>query len=123
MGSVSPSHSFEKYIIQPYFEKHNSFVDSDFHDFLVHELPLGSCDVLQDKTDLLPTLSVTHRHLIGEGSHRRLSSSVRFKGPHKSVSELPAHFCEAIIIERLPSGVFADPFELQHLLERGGKFL
>ncbi|MCL7022319.1 hypothetical protein MKW94_030505 [Papaver nudicaule] len=35
------------------------------------------------------------------------------------MSELPAHFCEAVVIERLPSGVFADPFELQHLVQRG----
>ncbi|KAJ8544067.1 hypothetical protein K7X08_025685 [Anisodus acutangulus] len=27
--------------------------------------------------------------------------------------------CEVIIVERLPSGVFADPFELQHLVQRG----
>ncbi|KAF3612373.1 putative protein vip1-like, partial [Capsicum annuum] len=26
---------------------------------------------------------------------------------------------EVIIVERLPSGVFADPFELQHLVQRG----
>lgn len=25
--------------------------------------------------------------------------------------------CKAIVIERLPSGVFADPFELQHLTQ------
>ncbi|KAI3905058.1 hypothetical protein MKX01_017304, partial [Papaver californicum] len=39
--------------------------------------------------------------------------------PDTNVSELPAHFCEAVVIERLPSGVFADPFELQHLVQRG----
>ncbi|KAG6788609.1 hypothetical protein POTOM_004681 [Populus tomentosa] len=36
-----------------------------------------------------------------------------------SMSQLRTHFCEITIIEGLPSGVFADPFELQHLLERG----
>ncbi|CAH1413544.1 unnamed protein product [Lactuca virosa] len=28
--------------------------------------------------------------------------------------------CKAIVIERLPSGVFADPFELQHLTQLDG---
>ncbi|KAI3980020.1 hypothetical protein MKX01_042674 [Papaver californicum] len=59
-------------------------------------------------------------HLIGEGSHRRLFSSLKVSvQPHTTISELPEHFCEAVVIERLPSGVFADPFELQHLVQRG----
>ena len=55
-----------------------------------------------------------HRNLIGEGSHRRLSSSVRLE------IQVSAQSCQAIVIERLPSGVFADPFELQHLVQRKG---
>ncbi|CAK9170043.1 unnamed protein product [Ilex paraguariensis] len=86
---------------------------------MAHELHTGSCEALQDKLNLVPRLSILHQHLIGEGSHRRLSSSIRFKSLPESLPEVPAHFCEAIIIERLPSGVFADPFELQHLLQRG----
>ncbi|XP_059644486.1 uncharacterized protein LOC132286232 [Cornus florida] len=109
----------EKYISESYFEKHDSLLDSDFEDFITHELPLGSCEMLQDNHDLVPRLSVLHRHLIGEGSHRHLSSSITFNIQSGSISKLPAHFCEAIIIERLPSGIFADPFELQHLIERG----
>ncbi|KAF4383996.1 hypothetical protein F8388_018748, partial [Cannabis sativa] len=43
------------------------------------------------------------------------------------ISKLPAVFvanisydsCGLIFIERLPNGVFADPFEFQHLLQRG----
>ncbi|KAI3949116.1 hypothetical protein MKW92_019724 [Papaver armeniacum] len=35
------------------------------------------------------------------------------------MSERPAHFCEAVVIDRLPAGVFADPFELQHLVQHG----
>jgi phosphatidylinositol glycan class X len=38
------------------------------------------------------------------------------------LSELLSYSCELIVIERLPSGVFADPFELQHLAQRGGKY-
>lgn len=53
---------------------------------------------------------------MGEGSHRRLSSSIRLESEHSLQS------CEGIIIEKLPSGVFADPFELQHLVHRKGRF-
>lgn len=76
--------------------------------------------MLQDKIDHAPRLSLLQRRLIGEGSHRRLSTSVRFDINQESVSQLPDHYCEAIIIEKMPSGVFADPFELQDLLHRGG---
>jgi phosphatidylinositol glycan class X len=110
----------DKYITFPYFLEHDRLVDLNFQNFLDYNLfSLGSCDVLRDERNLVPNLSVDQRHLIGEGSHRRLSSSIRFKNPYKSISILPAHFCEAIIIERLPAGVFADPFELYHLIERG----
>ncbi|GFQ06781.1 phosphatidylinositol-glycan biosynthesis class x protein, partial [Phtheirospermum japonicum] len=71
-----------------------------------------------DKNNAGPTLSGLRRDVTGEGSHRHLSSSIRFKLQHKLISELTAHSCEVIIIERLPNGVFADPFELHHLVER-----
>ncbi|XP_076936712.1 uncharacterized protein LOC143603974 [Bidens hawaiensis] len=64
-------------------------------------------------------LSVTQRWLVGEGSHRRLTSSVEIGFQPEVISKFHALSCEAIVIERLPSGVFADPFELQHLTERG----
>ncbi|KAA8522020.1 hypothetical protein F0562_012666 [Nyssa sinensis] len=98
---------------------HSSEVGSYFQDFIAHELPLGPCELFQEKLNIVPRLSVLHRHLIGEGSHRRLSSSIRVNIQPGSISEIPVHFCEAIIIERLPSGIFADPFELQHLLQHG----
>ena len=46
-------------------------------------------------------------------------STVRFNIQLELIAELPIHFCEAIIIEKLPCGTFTDPFELQHLLQRG----
>lgn len=104
----------EIYITKPYFEKYGSLLDSNFQAFLTQELSLGSC-----VDSLVLRLSVLKRHLIGEGSHRRLSSSIRFNIQSEVISELPTHFCEIIIIEKLPSGVFADPFELQHLLQQG----
>lgn len=115
----SSSDFTEKYISEAYFEKHDSLLDLDFEDFIARELPLGSCEVLQEKFNIVPKLSVMGRHLIGEGSHRRLSSSIGFKIQPESLSELTLHFCEVIIVERLPYGVFADPFELQHLIQHG----
>lgn len=115
-------HCFKRYIAEPYFEKYDSLVDSYFQDFLAREVPLGLCEVLQDIIKPAPRLSILHRYLIGEGSHRRLSTSIQFDIHQDSISELPDHYCEAIIIEKLPSGVFADPFELQDLLQRGGNY-
>lgn len=102
---------FEKYITESYFRHHESLVDSNFQEFLSQNLPLGSEKVLPRLLDL-------GRHLIGEGSHRRLSSSIRFSIQPDLISDLSSQFCEIIIIERLPSGVFADPFELEHILQR-----
>ncbi|XP_057975944.1 uncharacterized protein LOC131163365 [Malania oleifera] len=109
---------FEKYIMKSYFEKHDSLLDSDIQDFMSHELPLGSCDVPENLSHLLG-LSILERYLVGEGSHRRLFSSVKINVQQDSIYDLPAHFCKVLIIERLPLGVFADPFELQHLLQCG----
>ncbi len=109
--------------MESYYEKYGSLLDSDFHAFIAQALPFGLCGTLPDTLNLVPKLSLIQRNLIGEGSHRHLSSSIRFNIDPKSITDLPTHSCEVIIIERLPSGVFADPFELQHLLQRGGKIL
>lgn len=109
----------EKYISEPYFVKHGSSVDSSFDNFIANGLPLGLCGVLPEKLNRILGQSIMQRYLIGEGSHRRLSSSIKLSGPLESIAELPRRMCKAIIIEKLPSGIFADPFELQHLLRRG----
>ncbi|XP_058190359.1 uncharacterized protein LOC131307725 isoform X1 [Rhododendron vialii] len=111
--------SAEKYITEPYFEIHVSFVDSSFINFIENELPLGFRGVLQEELNLILRLSDLQCYLTGEGSHRRLSSSIKLSGQLESKAELPRHSCKAIIIEKLPSRIFADPFELQHLLQRG----
>ncbi|XVE65321.1 hypothetical protein DITRI_Ditri07aG0171700 [Diplodiscus trichospermus] len=117
-----PSHSRDsgsaKYIMKSYFDKYENLHDSSFEDFMAHELSSSLCEVLPDSQDLDVRLSVVERSLIGEGSHRLLSSSIRLQIEAASSPKLPAHFCEVIIIRRLPLGVFADPFELQHLHER-----
>ncbi|KAI8530494.1 hypothetical protein RHMOL_Rhmol11G0063400 [Rhododendron molle] len=111
--------SAEKYVVEPYFEIHDSYVDSSFRNLIENKVPLGFCGVLQEELNLILRLSVLQRYLTGEGSHRRLSSSIKLSGQLESKAELPRHMCKAIIIEKLPSGIFADPFELQHLLQRG----
>lgn len=110
--SVSEGKKFcvEKYISKSYFEKKESLDDAEFDDFVKDEI--SSCYCRKDNINIEPRLSSLHRSLIGEGSHRRLSSTIRLES---EISERP---CEAIIIEKLPSGVFADPFELQHLVQR-----
>ncbi|KAI7994514.1 hypothetical protein LOK49_LG11G02123 [Camellia lanceoleosa] len=84
-------------------------------------LCMHTCFVSSEKNSILcqVCVSVLKRHLIGEGSLRCLSSSIRLSIQPESIAELPRHFCKIIIVERLPSGIFADPFELQHLLQHG----
>lgn len=120
-SDVQPFPKLQKFITEPYFKKRDSLLDSDFRSFISNKLPLDSCAILQDKLNFMPRLSVLKRYLIGEGSHRRLLSSIGLSIEPESVAELPRNLCKVISIERLPCGVFADPFELQHLLQRGGK--
>ncbi|KAM5573497.1 phosphatidylinositol-glycan biosynthesis class X protein [Rosa sericea] len=115
----SISCSSKNYVLQSYYEKYEDLLDSNFQDFIAQELPIGLCEVLPHNLSLALRLSILHRNLIGNGSHRHLTSSFRLKIEQESILELPSHHCEVIVIERLPSGVFADPFELQHLLQRG----
>ncbi|KAL5717615.1 hypothetical protein ACHQM5_010597 [Ranunculus cassubicifolius] len=109
----------QRYLSKSYFEIHDRLVDSDFEYFLPHKNPLCSCDVFSHNSNFIPKLSVVQRRLIGEGSHRHLSTFIKFHNNADSTLELPAHSCQAVIIEKLPSGVFADPYELQHLVQRG----
>lgn len=113
--------SSKKYLMTSYFEKYENLVDSYFQDFIARELHSGSCEVLPENQSPVSKHSVLRRHLIGEGSHRHLSSSIRFDIDPKSLALLPVNYCEVLVVERLPSGVFADPFELQHLRQHGGK--
>ncbi|CAA0841867.1 Unknown protein [Striga hermonthica] len=121
IGSTSYGQTdyLDRYIAKSYFEQYDTLVKEEFNSFIANEIPLGLSRVIEDKNYILPKLSSLHRLVIGEGSHRHLSTSLRFKLQRKLKSHLTAQSCEVIIIERLPSGVFADPFELQHLVERG----
>ncbi|CAN6343977.1 unnamed protein product [Urochloa humidicola] len=66
-----------------------------------------------------PTLLELHRQLVGEGSHRRLVYSMKFGVRQDAmINFLDGYDAHLVIIEKLPNGVFADPFELQHFVER-----
>ncbi|WCJ29073.1 hypothetical protein M5689_010732 [Euphorbia peplus] len=108
-----------KYIMKYISEKHENLVESKFQDFRADELPLNSCKWLPDDLKTLVRVSVPNRLLNGEGSHRHLYSDIRIHSQSELTPQLPNHFCKVIVVERLPLGVFADPFELQHLLQRG----
>lgn len=111
-----------KHVLKYYYDQRDILLESDSQGVLEQEVPsLDSCNGLSHNLISIPRLSGLQRHLIGEGSHRRLHSSMRFDFPSDADSILSLSSCEAVIIERLPLGVFADPFELQHLVQRGGK--
>ncbi|XP_047048608.1 phosphatidylinositol-glycan biosynthesis class X protein-like isoform X2 [Lolium rigidum] len=76
------------------------------------------CKGLTDDLDV-PMVSEVHRQLVGEGSHRRLVYSVKFGNCKDAMLKFFDDYdANLVIIEKLPSGVFADPFELQHFVER-----
>ncbi|XXG79725.1 hypothetical protein AAC387_Pa09g0734 [Persea americana] len=109
-----------KHVLKYYYDQRDILLESDSQGVLEQEVPsLDSCNGLSHNLISIPRLSGLQRHLIGEGSHRRLHSSMRFDFPSDADSILSLSSCEAVIIERLPLGVFADPFELQHLVQRG----
>jgi phosphatidylinositol glycan class X len=79
------------------------------------------CKGFADDLDV-PALSEVHRQLVAEGSHRRLVYSVKFGNCEDGVvKKIDGYDANLVIIEKLPSGVFADPFELQHFVERKGE--
>lgn len=112
-----------KFLMQSYFDRYLHLHDSDFENFMSQEVTNDLCEVLPDNHNFVLRLSDLRRNLIGEGSRRSVSTLIKFQTQQlKSLSELLSYSPEFIIIERLPSGVFADPFELQRLIQRGGNY-
>ncbi|CAM8886200.1 unnamed protein product [Rhodiola kirilowii] len=109
----------EGYIGEIYFRKYDRLDDSHFQNVVERELSGRSCEALGKNSELMLKLSLLERYLIGEGSHRRLSTAFRLELAFESQSEIGTGACEVIFVERLPLGVSADPFELQHLRQRG----
>ncbi|KAM3411342.1 hypothetical protein ACQJBY_003156 [Aegilops geniculata] len=76
------------------------------------------CKGLTNDLDV-PALLESHRQLVGEGSHHRLVYSMKFGNSKDTlVKFLDGYDANLVIIESLPSGVFVDPFELHHFVER-----
>ncbi|XP_062073556.1 uncharacterized protein LOC133777823 isoform X2 [Humulus lupulus] len=119
LDSKNSYSSTSKYMMKSYHERYEQLHDSHYKDFVAQGLPFGLCDIQSDNPNLVPRLLSLERKLIGEGSHRHLSSSVRISIPPMSIADISHDSCGIVYIERLPAGVFADPFELQHLLQRG----
>ncbi|KAK3140137.1 hypothetical protein QOZ80_5AG0396560 [Eleusine coracana subsp. coracana] len=105
------------YVGDAYLDNLSGQLDEHRH---LAEMPYSGdmCNGLADDVDV-PTLSELHRELVGEGSHRRLVYSMKFGACQDAiVSFLDSYDAHLVIIEKLPNGVFADPFELQHFVER-----
>ncbi|XP_027347557.1 phosphatidylinositol-glycan biosynthesis class X protein [Abrus precatorius] len=110
----------QKFLMQSFYERYTNLHDSDFENFMSQKVTSSLCEVLPDNHNFRLRLSDLKRNLIGEGSHRCVDTSIKFQPQQsKYLSEIVSYSCEFIIIERLPSGVFADLFELQHLVQRG----
>ncbi|CAH2046154.1 unnamed protein product [Thlaspi arvense] len=102
----------DQYIMRSYFTARTSLNDSEFRDFLL----LQECSDENPSKDpnVVPAVSLLQqREITGEGSHRHLLTSIKLLLRH---SQSQLH--ELVIVERLPLGVFADPFELQNLQQR-----
>ncbi|KAL1192843.1 hypothetical protein V5N11_009316 [Cardamine amara subsp. amara] len=100
----------DQYIMQSYFTTHTSLNDSEFENFLL--LQQCSDKIDQNIVPAISSLLQHRRNITGEGSHRNLITSI------KLLLQSESQFNELVIVERLPLGVFADPFELQSLQQR-----
>ncbi|KAG0473040.1 hypothetical protein HPP92_014897 [Vanilla planifolia] len=99
-----------------YFYNHSGLSDPKFNDVLNVDILSGdSCDGIIYDIEMFGLSSLT-RYLIGEGSHRQLFTSMLFDNQPEIASKFHEHSCVGILIERLPAGVFADHFQLQHLV-------
>ncbi|XP_020577503.1 uncharacterized protein LOC110022753 isoform X2 [Phalaenopsis equestris] len=101
-----------------FFDAHINLSDSDFSNYLAQNIHSGDiCEGMIDNIDIF-RLSSLLRELIGEGSHRQLVTTMVFCHNPKFTHFFEDHFCEAILVEYFPPGVFSDLFELQHLVLR-----
>ncbi|KAL9230673.1 hypothetical protein vseg_005993 [Gypsophila vaccaria] len=110
--TISMLPCFDRYVMESYFRQHDNIIDSNLQEYITHKI-VSTLDKTASR------LLVLEWGLTGEGSHRRLSSRIKFNVQPDLLADLSSQRCEVIIIERLPSGVFADPFELDHILQRG----
>lgn len=101
----------DHYVMQSYFTTQSSSLNElEFRSFL----RLRQCSENISYEDAPPAVAMLqHRDITGEGSHRHLLTTIKLR-PFQSKSQLH----ELVIVERLPLGVFADPFELHSLQQR-----
>ncbi len=78
-------------------------------------------DANGDVNGELWVLQDVERILVGNGAHRTLQSVVTVALHSGRTIESQQPHCYLRILERLPTGVFADQYELQGLRRRGGK--
>ncbi|XP_031491428.1 uncharacterized protein LOC116258423 isoform X1 [Nymphaea colorata] len=108
-----------EFVISCFLEKYGKLPDYGFHGQLAKEL----CDISNGEWQIgiKPTFKLTEfqRFLVGEGSHRQSVSSIKYQIQPNLVTDHPGQPCELVLVERLGPGVFADPFELQRLVQRG----
>ncbi|KAI3441852.1 uncharacterized protein J3R85_001901, partial [Psidium guajava] len=109
----------EKWVAKSYFDKYVSLDDATFEHYRDVELTRCSFEMLPHDPRNAFKLSVFYRGLTGEGSHRSLFTRIRISVDEEFAAKSLFRSCEVVLIERLPSGVFADPFELQHFQDRG----
>ncbi|KAK8934470.1 hypothetical protein KSP39_PZI014739 [Platanthera zijinensis] len=115
IGCVPCSHEI---LMGSYFDTHKSLSDPDFRIFLDQETRSSDfCERMIHNIEIFG-LSSLQRDLIGEGSHRKLITTMIFNDHPEFTHFVDDHFCEAVVVEYLPAGVFSDPFELQHLVGR-----
>lgn len=89
---------------------------------LMNSTDLCNCKSLSkggDESEELWVLQGIQRTLVGNGAHRLVKSVVTISGPSSSV-EGSHKSCHLRLLEWLPTGVFADQFELQGIQRRGG---
>ncbi|XP_028554839.1 phosphatidylinositol-glycan biosynthesis class X protein-like [Dendrobium catenatum] len=105
-------------LMRSFFNSHGQLSEPNFSKFLDKEICSGDlCEEMLVNADIFG-LSSLLRELIGEGSHRQLVTTMELYHHPKFTHFVNEHFCEAIVIEYLPTGVFSDPFELQRLVDR-----
>jgi hypothetical protein len=80
-----------------------------------------SSHLSEDANGELWVLQDVERILVGNGAHRTLQSVVTVALDSGRTIESQQPHCYLRILERLPTGVFADQYELQGLRRRGGK--
>lgn len=79
---------------------------------------LSDCKPAGDDNEERWVLQDIQRTLVGSGAHRVLHSTLTLSGP-----QTLGDGCHLRLVERLPTGVFADQFELQGIQRRGGTIL